>query len=338
MEFRRLGLAVLKRTVLASTLVGCALPVLANTDDECLLQALKNAGDEVTVAELKARCASEPPQAVAVEPTSSVHTESAITERMEETRAEEDKPFSILAHQPNYFLLTYNHTPNNDPYQLALDEVDSDSIDNEEIKFQISLKAPLWVSMFDSNASLWVAYTNTSWWQAFNSFSAPFRETNHEPEVFVDFDTDFSFAGFDWRLWRIGLNHESNGRGAELSRSWNRVIGQVAAERGNFYWSTRLWWRIPESEKNDDNPDIENYLGYGEFYGLYKAGVHNISFMLRNNLRRDNNGGIQVDWSFPLGKHLRGQVQYYNGYGESLIDYNAYTNRLGIGLMLTDWL
>jgi phospholipase A1 len=62
--------------------------------------------------------------------------------------------------------------------------------------------------------------------------------------------------------------------------------------------------------------------------------------MLRNNLRSENLGAVQLDWSFPsplIGDKFSIYVQYFNGYGESLLDYNKSVNRISAGFMLVDW-
>jgi len=39
-----------------------------------------------------------------------------------------------------------------------------------------------------------------------------------------------------------------------------------------------------------------------------------------------------------MSRRVKWFVQYFNGYGESLIDYNARVNRIGLGIAFTDWL
>jgi phospholipase A1 len=127
-----------------------------------------------------------------------------------------------------------------------------------------------------------------------------------------------------------------NGRGTNvLTRSWNRVYANFILERGNFVLSVRPWLVLDD----DENPDITEYLGYGELRGIYKFKEQQFSVMLRNNLRAsENRGAIEAAWSFPLTKLLRGYAQYFYGYGESLLDYDYQNQRMGIGVMLNDWL
>ena len=86
----------------------------------------------------------------------------------------------------------------------------------------------------------------------------------------------------------------------------------------------------------DDNPDNEKYKGHFEFSSINRTDNHELSMMLRNNLRSENHGGVQLDWTFPIWRGLSGHAQYFNGYGESMIDYNQKVERFGLGLILSD--
>jgi phospholipase A1 len=138
----------------------------------------------------------------------------------------------------------------------------------------------------------------------------------------------------------VGFNHQSNGRSEPLSRSWNRIVASAGFEKNNFGLLLRAWSRIPEKESRDDNPDLIKYTGYGELLGTFYWERHRFALMLRNNLRHNNKGAVQLDWSFPLpfvGDKISGYIQFFNGYGEGLLDYNKNTNRISAGFMLADW-
>ncbi|MEJ2638638.1 MAG: phospholipase A [Desulfosarcinaceae bacterium] len=267
--------------------------------------------------------------------------QNPVDQREEAEDKGDDNPFAIIAHRPNYILYSYNYTPNTDPFNE-----EQAQIENTEIKFQISLKYKVIESIFPDNGDLYVAYTNQSYWQAFNDdLSSPFREINHEPEFWFQFRPDLKRGGLEFSAVSLGFSHQSNGRGGSLSRSWNRVYLSLDFKRGNLAVSLKPWYRLPEHEKSDpadphgdDNPDIETYMGNGELTLAYHVNGNTFSAIWRNNLRRRIHGAIQLAWSFPLLRRLKGYVQYFNGYGESLIDYDAYSNRIGVGFLLTDWL
>lgn len=260
---------------------------------------------------------------------------SAIDRRILLEAKSRDNPFVITPHKPTYILpATYNSNPNLEPY--GLEEGD---LEHAEIKFQFSLKISLLRNLFKDNGHLSFGYTQQSYWQAYNSaFSSPFRETNHEPELMLNFITDFELFGVRNRVIGLGVVHQSNGQTGALSRSWNRVYANLILEHKDSYFRFKPWWRIPESETSDDNPDIEDFLGNFEITALRLVGRQTYGLMLRNNLGDPNRGAAQLDWTFPLTKRVKGYLQYFNGYGESLIDYNHYSNRIGFGVMLVDWL
>jgi phospholipase A1 len=246
---------------------------------------------------------------------------------------------AITPHQSNYILpFTYNNLPNVD----AVREADPDKdLKKAEVSFQLSLKLKLWQDVLGQKIDLWFGYTQRSFWQFYNfEDSSPFRETNYEPEILLNFRTDYRvpILGLKGRFINVSFNHQSNGQSQPLSRSWNRAVVNFGFERGQFSFLLKGWYRIPESAQNDDNPEIEKYLGYEEIWVYYFLKNHRFGLMLRNNLDfHINRGALQVEWSFPLLEGVSGYLQYYIGYGENLLDYNHSVNRLGIGFIFADW-
>lgn len=253
-----------------------------------------------------------------------------IVQRRQLERESSRNPLAITTHRRNYlFPLSYTSHPN----QTAFRDVYAGTAPNDlEVKFQFSAKINLLEEVFGTSGDLYFAYTQRSWWQAYNTdASSPFRETNYEPEIFMDFDNTWRLFGWTNTRNRIAFNHLSNGRSEGLSRSWNRIYLESVFQRGDWAVAVAPHWRIPESKNDDDNPDIDRYWGYGDITVARRInGDQEASLMVRGNPSAGNMG-TQLDYSWPLFGNIRGHVQYYYGYGESMIDYDHRNHRLSLG-------
>lgn len=303
--------------------------------NNCLLSGIQTANDNVTAKEMRGWCEDGNGQQKS---DISAH-ESALRARLALENSTRGNPFVITPHRRNY-LLPYSYWSNrqwHDP-----DKTDS-NLQPTEAKFQLSLKAPIKEDIVD-DVTLWMAFTGTFYWQAYNSdISSPFRETNYEPELFVTKPVDWQIGPLDSELIVAGFSHQSNGRDVPVSRSWNRLFARYVFKTGDYYWSLKPWYRIPEKKKDDpmdthgdDNPDMEKYMGNFELELSRPFGNHVLELMVRNNLRSDNKGAGRINYSFPLSKRFKGLVQVFSGYGDSLINYNDYENRFSFGILLTD--
>ncbi len=251
--------------------------------------------------------------------------------------------FNFRAYKPVYlFPVFWSSSPNAHPFSPSRGTAtDVDSLDALESKFQISFKTKAVENLFGDNGDIWMAYTQSSRWQVFNGdASRPFRETDYEPEVMLALRTGYSLFGWKGRLFAVGINHQSNGRSDPLSRSWNRVIFNFGFDRDGWALNLRPWIRIPEPGNSDDNPDIADYMGRGDAT-LVRAfdNGQQLSLALRHSLRRGDraHGAVQFDWAFPLHDTFRGHLQVFDGYGESLIDYNHRATYVGLGISLMEW-
>lgn len=307
---------------------------------ECLRVTVATAPDDATILNLKSNCHQLLPITTGQDKRQDTPTESAYQRREQLEKVTQFNPFVLSPFKANYFLpLTYHDSPN------QASTGGNDLAQRTEFKFQLSVRFPVWQDVFGSGADLHFAYTGIAWWQAYDGArSRPFRETNHEPEAFLSFDVNWPFFGRHLRQITVGLNHQSNGQNLPTSRSWNRIITSFIWEYENRVMILRPWYRLPErarkdenDPRGDENPNIERYVGQLEFIAAWRQGDNTYSAIWKNNARAENRGSLELSWSFPLAGRARGYFQAFSGYGESLIDYDDHHNRLGLGILLTDW-
>jgi len=331
-------------------LIAFILPNQAQAFDDdvnaCLLEKIKTENPTITLKELKALC---------------INDESELVIK----HNKKDKPEALLSANPNqnnkavepYVMTPYVMTPHRMNYLLPINYSDNrnrevyesesnwaSSLSDIEIKYQISFRVPLLTeSIFTEGDGLAFAFTLQSWWQVYErDISRPFRETNYRPELFYYTPIQWQPLGGNTALL-MGFEHQSNGYARDLSRSWNRVYAEFLFAKDNYLISFRPWWRIPEGDKvttptepGDDNPDITDYMGHFELSMVYEWENYDLFFKGRRNFK-EQNGGMELGVTFPLIGRLKGYIQYTNGYGESLIDYNHSQKTFGIGVALTDY-
>jgi phospholipase A1/A2 len=267
---------------------------------------------------------------------------SFLEERWELRAEDKQGVFNLRPHRPIYGLVHWTSDKNarpNSPTRVF----DSDQpidLDSAEGKIQLSFKTKAAEGLLGTPADLWFGYTQVSYWQLGNRRqSSPFRETNYEPEGTLVFPVDWAVGALRVRLLGLTLNHQSNGQGGSLSRSWNRLIGEAAAEYGPWSFHVRPWTRVFESSgERNDNPDIEDYAGRGELSVSWRGRGHVVTAAVRHTLRADerSRGSARLDWAFPLAGSLNAHVQLFSGYGLNLIDYNHRQTTIGIGVSFFD--
>lgn len=247
------------------------------------------------------------------------------------------KLYKMTPYEPIYLLpIAYTDSPNEAPFP----SLKEGEFNNTEVKFQVSTRLKISDNLFHRDLDLWFGYTQKTFWQLYNKhLSAMFRETDYKPEMWFSFSTHFDVFGLNNRIIDLGVTHESNGREDPLSRSWNRVFARFSLVRDDFALVLTPWIRMPETASRDDNPDIEDYAGRGEVRMIWKTRKHVFATVVRNNFDASHNrGSVELSWAFPISGSLNGLLQYFSGYGESLVDYDQHMRRISLGIVLIDWI
>ena len=261
--------------------------------------------------------------------------ERALSKIWELDREDQRGTFKLVEYLPMYVMpFRFTDKPTEQPISLNPDRPIPEWRDYQHIetKFQVSLKAKIMQDAF-GKGDVWVAFTQQSYWQMYNGeLSRPFRELNYEPELIFTYPLNFSAGNLKMKMIGLSVNHQSNGKEAAHSCSWNRFILMGVFQWNEVLITARLWKRFTEKSREDDNPDIENYIGRAELSAAYPFRKNIFMLKVRNNLNFNHNRGhIELNWVYPLSRDLRILLQASHGYGDSLIDYNYKQTIVGVG-------
>ena len=293
--------------------------------DICARNLLLNGDDSLTLGEIREQCAIIKAE------------EPVLSKRRVSEVLTEKNPFVLTPHRVNYIMLGhYMPGINKAPFE-AQNPSKPSSFEDTELQFQFSFKVPIAKSAFFGLGDIYAAYTNRSFWQALDDKdSIPFRETNHEPEIWAEIATDLTLLHFNLHKVLIGFNHQSNGQSGTLSRGWNRLFIQGLLQKANGFASFKTWQRFDEQDEFDNSFDYNKYLGDYELELGYRSNKHTYGITLKNRYQLNEYGSIQLDYTYPLTKKIKGYVQWFRGYGDSLIDLDYHTNKIGLGIVLAD--
>lgn len=230
--------------------------------------------------------------------------------------------YSIKAHGTNYFLPISHRFNGTYPDTYGHNSFET------ETEFQLSIKYDYAANLLALGEIYSIGYTQLSFWQLYVE-SAYFRETNYNPEAFVTVPTSI----VDYlKAVRIGFAHQSNGRGGVEERSWNYIASSFYFQTGFLFTELKLFKHVFSLKYN---PDLIEYLGYGEVEFIVPFKKHIMKLKSRNTFSRYR--ATEFNYSYPLfsSKDLFLYVKAFSGYGESLVDYNNRVDKVGIGFSIS---
>lgn len=204
---------------------------------------------------------------------------------------------------------------------------------NSDVKFQVSIAQRLTKSTLPFNTYLYLFYSQKCMWNVFEN-SMPMRDFNFNPGIGLAKHL-FVKNRYVGKV-TLMIEHESNGRDGIESRSWNKVslAGNIFIDP-NFMVHGKAWIPIIDGQNNQD---ILYYNGIYQVGTTYTTPNKRFGFALTMVKRKGWNLKYNTIWevNYRLFKDENQFLflQYYNGYGENLLDYNQYHSRLRIGLVI----
>ena len=187
---------------------------------------------------------------------------------------------------------------------------------NSDVKFQVSIAQRLTKSTLPFNTYLFLMYSQKCMWNVFKE-SLPMRDLNFNPgiglsKLLIVKDRLIGKA-------TVLIEHESNGRDGDESRSWNKIsfCGSVYVDPQVMIHAK--WW-IPIID-GQNNKDILKYSG------IYQTGIQYMSpngrfgaavtVVKRSGWNLNCNTIVELNYRIFKGENQFFFVQYYHGYGDT---------------------
>ncbi|KAB2826482.1 phospholipase A [Aliivibrio finisterrensis] len=222
------------------------------------------------------------------------------------------------AHSDNYLLPFYTESKVNQKRFAPLNP-NGHAAKDVFIQFQISMKYKL---MAFEGDGIFIAYTQRSNWEAYDD-SAYFRDDQYNPALFYRWNME------QWQL-ALGFEHQSNGAGGTVEVSWNRAYLDTKWDFESGFVRLKPWIDVGNK---DYNPDIVDYLGYGELeLGWISVNDNEVKLTIANFFTKDwQYGFYRLSWDFPVYQGVRGYMKAETGYGLTISNYDFDESAFGVG-------
>lgn len=203
---------------------------------------------------------------------------------------------------------------------------------NSDVKFQLSIAQRLTKSKLPFDTYLFIQYTQKAFWNVFQK-SLPMRDLNFNPGIglghLIIHHNKYIGKGY------LMIEHESNGRDSTESRSWNRItLATALVLSNNVEVQFKIWAPIVDGKYNKD---LLKYNGIFQLAANYRTDNKRFNCGLILTKRKSwgsFNTQIELSYKFNNKENQYFFLQYYNGYGENLLDYNKFKSMLRIGFVI----
>ena len=236
-------------------------------------------------------------------------------------RMEYDKAPYFGLYKDNYFIFgpSLNHKPNKE---------------NTNVKFQVSIQQKLTKSTLPGGTYLYLYYTQKVFWNVLEE-SLPMKDLNFNPGIGIA-KPIFNKNRYIGKA-SIQIEHESNGRDSIQSRSWNKISfgGNILLTK-HWLIHAKFWIPIVDGENNKDILKYKGIFQIGTQFMTYdNRWKFGLLLVKRKDWKLNYNIVGEIKYRFSHKADWSLFLQYYNGYGEDLLDYKVFKSQLRAGIVIT---